>query len=108
MVFKAGYVPKMAPLNKLGKQSRPFAKPVRNLGDPAVQTISRLYSEETMYPIAGHFECLEGLQPREFQKLRALLTNEFDLAEMQTPRFVHQVVLRVSKMPQEHLPLLQS
>ena len=61
MVFKIGYIAKMGPQNKLGKQWHPIAKLVCILGDLAVTTISRLCSEEIMYPVFGHFKCVEGL-----------------------------------------------
>ena len=82
MVFKAGYVAKMGPLNKSGKHWHPIAKLVRNLGDLAVTAISRLYSEETMYPVRSHFKCVEGLHPCEFQQLSPLLTEKYKLSEL--------------------------
>ena len=82
MVFKAGYVVNMGPLNKLGKQWHPIAKLVRNLGHLAVMVISRLYTEETMYLVFSHFKCVEGLHPCEFQQLRPLLTEKYEPSEL--------------------------
>ena len=78
MVCKAGYVAKMGPFNMLGKPWHPIAKLVRNLGTLAVTVISRLYSEETMYPVFSPFKCVEGLHPCEFQKPRPFLTQKYE------------------------------
>ena len=77
MVFKAGYVAKMGPLNKLAK---PWL--VRNLSDLAVTVISRLYSKETMDPVFSHFTCVEGLHPFEFQKLLPLLSEKYEPSDL--------------------------
>ena len=82
MVFKARYVAKMGPLNKLGKQWHPIAKLVRNLGDLAATEISRLYNEKTQYPVYSHFKCVEGLHPIEFQRLRPLRSEKFEPSDL--------------------------
>ena len=63
MVSKVGYVAKMAPLGQAMAPLHPIAKLVENLGDLAVRAISRLYSKQTVYPVFGHFKCLEGFHP---------------------------------------------
>ena len=82
MVFKAGHLAKMGPLKKLGKQWHPIAKLVCNLVDLAVTAISRLYSEETRYPVFGHFKCVEGLHPCEFEKLCPVLNHKYEPSDL--------------------------
>ena len=86
VVFKAGCIAKMGPLNELGKQWHSITNLVRNLAFLAVKAICRLFSEETMYPIFGHFKCVEGLHPCRFQHLPPLLTDKYEPSDLSGER----------------------